>query len=210
MVAMEATTPNSRVLALFAELLDYPHHGLATTARECAGLVANESPEAAEKLTEFAAFVERTPWNTLEEVFTATFDLNASRHPYVGYHMFGEAYKRSVFFLELKDRYREHGFDSGMELPDHIAVMLRFMAQCPDSALTTEIVREAILPTLDPMMAAPEAEPVGPDEEAPIVFDVGDDYSRVLRALQLILLARYGPPVELEVIPLPDQTRLVS
>ncbi len=173
-------------------------------------MIADESPEAASRLKEFAAFVERTPRNTLEEVFTATFDLNASRHPYVGYHMFGEAYKRSVLLLELKERFRTIGFDSGLELPDHIAVLLRFMALCPDVELITELVREAILPTLGPMIAAPEAEPVGPDEEAPVPFDIGDDYSRVLRALQLILEERYGPPAELEVIPLPDDSRLVS
>lgn len=210
MVAAELTTPASRVLTLFADLLEYPSSGLAQTARECARIIAHESPEAATRLEEFAAFVERTPRNTLEEVFTATFDLNASRHPYVGYHMFGEAYKRSVLLLELKERFRAHGFDSGSELPDHIAVLLRFMALCPDEELITELVREAILPTLEPMMVAPEAEPVGPDEEAPVPFDIGDDYSRVLRALQLILVERYGPPAELEVIPLPDESRLVS
>lgn len=210
MVAVEATTNDSRVLELFAELLEYPRPGVAQTARECRTLIASESAEAAALLGEFAAFAERTPHNTVEEIFTATFDLNATCHPYVGYHMFGEAYKRSALMLELQDRFREHGFDPGVELPDHIAVLLRFMALCPDTELTNEIARDALVPTLEPMTAAPEAEPVEEGEEAPEVFDMGDDYRRVLHALRLILQARYGTPEEIQPIPLPDPELLVS
>ncbi len=207
---MEGTTNESRVLGLFAELLDYPRPEVAQTARECRALIATESAEAAALLGEFAAFAERTPHNTLEEVFTGTFDLNASCHPYVGYHMFGEAYKRSAFLLELKERFREHNFDPGVELPDHLAVLLRFMSLCPDAELTNEIARDALLPTLEPMTVAPEPEPVEDGQEAPKPFDLGDDYRRVLHALRLILQARYGMPEEVQPIPLPDPARLVS
>jgi len=207
---MEGTTNESRVLGLFAELLDYPRSEVAQTARECRALIAPESAEAAALLGEFAAFAERTPHNTLEEVFTGTFDLNASCHPYVGYHMFGEAYKRSAFLLELKERFRKHNFDPGVELPDHLAVLLRFMSLCPDAELTNEIAREALLPTLEPMTVAPEPEPVEDGQEAPKPFDLGDDYRRVLHALRLVLQARYGMPVEVQPIPLPDPARLVS
>ena len=207
---MEAASGAAQVLGLFAELLEYPRPGLAETARECRALVAPESAEAAALLDEFAVFVERTPPDTVEEIFTATFDLNASCHPYVGYHMFGEAYKRSALMLELKERFREHNYDPGVELPDHIAVLLRFMSLCPDAELTSEIALEALLPTLEPMTVAPEAEPVDDDEEAPEVFDLGDDYRRVLHALRLVLQARYGTPAEVQPVPLPDPSRLVS
>lgn len=210
MVAIEAMTKEARVLGLFAQLLEYPHSSVAQTARECRELIAPESAEAATLLGEFAVFAERTPQNTLEEVFTGTFDLNASCHPYVGYHMFGEAYKRSALLLELKERFREHGFDPGVELPDHIAVLLRFMSICPDTELTDEIAREALLPTLEPMTIPPEPEPVDEDEAAPEVFDMGDDYRRVLHALRLILQVRYGMPEQIQPIPIPDQERLVS
>ena len=207
---MQATIQDQRVLEQFADLLGYPYPGLATTARECSAAVAQESPEAAELLREFAAFVERTPYNVLEEIFTATFDLNASRHPYVGYHLFGEAYKRSVFMLELRDRYKQYDFNEGLEMPDHVAIMLRFMSRCPDYDTVAELCRDALLVTLEPMMALEIEAPVEEGEEIPPFFDVGDDYSRVLQALRLVLLARYGAPAELEVIPLPEQSRLVS
>ncbi len=203
-------TDESRVLELFAELLEYPHSDPAQAARECGALIERESPEAAAFLADFVRFADRTPHNTLEEIFTSTFDLNASCHPYVGYHMFGEAYKRSALLLELKERFREYNYDPGVELPDHIAVMLRFMSLCPDVELNTEIAREALLATLEPMLVPPEPEPVEDDEEKPEVFDLGEDYRRVLHALRLVLRARYGMPAELEHIPIPDPSRLVS
>ena len=203
-------TNESRVLGLFAELLEYPFSEVAQAARECRALVAEESAEAAALLGEFAAFAERTPHDTLEEVFTATFDLNASCHPYIGFHMFGEAYKRSTFLVELKEKFREHNFEhKGVELEDHISVLLRFMSVCPDTELVNELAREALLPTLEPMTLAPEADEIE-GEETPVIFDVGDDYRRVLHALRLILQARYGIPEEVRPIPLPDPERLVS
>jgi nitrate reductase molybdenum cofactor assembly chaperone len=212
MVTMPRTSQRSRVLELFAELLEYPRPGLAPKAQELRKLVASESPEAAAVLAQFAAFVDRIPYDTLEEVFTATFDLNATCHPYVGFHIFGEDYRRSVFLLELKSKYREYGFDTGIELPDHISMMLRFMAICTDEEAVAEIARGALLPTLEPMMlGGPEVAAVAEGEEPPPeAFDVGRDYRKVLSALRAVLRVRYGTPTDLEIIPLPDQSRLVS
>lgn len=212
MVISPLAAHQSRVLELFAQLLEYPHQGLARTARECSAVVANDNAEAATLLEQFAAFVDRTPYHILEEVFTATFDLNANRHPYIGYHLFGEAYKRSVFMLELRDRYRRFGFSEGSELPDHIAVILRFMSLCSDQDVVAELGRDAIMISLDPMIVPGDLEPAVEEGEEgpPPMFDVGDDYSRVLRALKLILEAYVGTPSEIEVIPIPDQSRLVS
>jgi nitrate reductase molybdenum cofactor assembly chaperone NarJ/NarW len=209
MVAPQGTE-ESRILGLFADLLEYPRCDVAQAARDCRALLAPVNAEAAALLAEFVAFAERTPRNMIEEVFTATFDLNASCHPYIGYHMFGEAYQRSALLLELQGRFREHGFDPGSELPDHIAVLLRFMSVCPDAEIRQEIGREAILRTLGPMTIVPEAEVVEDEQETPEIFDVGVDYRRVLLALQMILLERYGAPQELEPIPIPDKELLVS
>lgn len=214
MVSAESV-PATRVFELFADLLEYPRPDLdiAATARECRALVATDSPEAAASLDEFIAFAARTPRDTIEEVFGATFDLNASCHPYVGYHLFGESYHRSLFMLELKERFRSHNFnDASVELPDHIGVLLRFIATCNDPELRDEIAKDAVLPTLGPMTLAPETAP--PIEEgegpAPEVFDIGTDYRRVLQALQHVLAAWYGAPRQVQAVPLPGTERLVS
>lgn len=143
---------NRRILELFADILDYPGPGLASKARECEGLLADAVPEAAGLLARFVSFVEETPLERLEEVFTGYFDLNPVCHPYVGYHLFGESYKRSQFLLTLKRLYREHGFEIGdAELPDRISVMLRFLSQCGDDALVRDTVVEGVLPAIEHM-----------------------------------------------------------
>ncbi len=207
-------TTQARILQLFADLLEYPRPDLdlVETARECRALAAEESGAAAALLDEFVAFAERTPRDMIEEIFSATFDLNASCHPYVGYHLFGESYPRSLFMLELKERFRSHNFDHGIELPDHIGLMLRFISICNDDQIRDEIARDALLPTLAPMTMAPESAPMLDEGEgaAPEVFDVGTDYRHILQALQFVLQARYGAPTQKVPLPVPESERLVS
>lgn len=209
-----SSTTQTRILGLFADLLEYPRPDMdvAAAARECRELVAEESPDAAKLMDYFIAFAERTPRDTMEEIFSATFDLNASCHPYVGYHMFGESYPRSLFMVELKERFRDQNFDHGIELPDHIAVLLRFASTCDDAELRDELTREAVFPTLAPMTLAPESAPALEEGEgaAPEIFDIGTDYRHVLQALQLVLRARYGAPRQLDPVPVPSSERLVS
>ena len=183
---MNGETPR-RTFQLLADVLEYPQPGLADAVRECAALLAADNHAAAACLHEFGAFAEETPRGRLEEVYTGTFDLNAACYPYVGYHLFGESYQRSVFMLELNKRYRAHGFTVAGELPDYLAVLLRFLAVCDDAALSGEIVHEALLPALDHM--DPEGARTAPLEA---MADERQDRARrgywpVLRALQLVL-----------------------
>ena len=96
----------SKVLELFADILDYPAPGLADKAAECATLVGRVQPQAAKLLGVFRDFAEEHPLGKLQEVYSGFFDLNSICHPYIGYQLFGENYKRSVFMVELKKSYR--------------------------------------------------------------------------------------------------------
>jgi nitrate reductase molybdenum cofactor assembly chaperone NarJ/NarW len=178
-----------RLFQLFAELLDYPKPGLADAALECEVLASMRNPVAAALLHEFVVFVEQTHLGRLEELYTGVFELNAACHPYVGYHLFGESYKRSVFLLELKERYRAHGFDAGIELPDHVVVLLRFLAHCDDAILCQEFVQDALLPALGKMVSKDEDEDRS-DDDSPGHLDGRGLYQRVLQALQLVLQTR--------------------
>jgi len=175
-----------RVFQLFAELLDYPRTNLAGAAGECAALVAGRSSKATAFLHEFESFAEKTSLTRMEEIYTGLFELDATCHPYIGYHLFGESYKRSAFLLELKERYRPHGIKCGVELPDHLAVMLRYLAANEDRAETEEIIREALHPALRKMLKSKDEEP--PDPDIPKPPDRGEEYRRVLRALRSVLL----------------------
>lgn len=186
-------TVERRMLGLFAAILGYPSPDLLERVRECQALASTIDPEIAARLGDLRAFVEVTPQGRLEEVYTATFDLDATYHPYLGYHLFGESYERSVFLIELKERYRAQGYTADeRELPDRLSIVLDFLSVSTDTGLNREIVQEALLPALEKMtQRSQEAD----DEPAADDFH---PYQGVLQALQL-LLPELQPPSAPEV-----------
>ncbi len=114
--------------ALFAQILDYPNPGLAATLTEAIDQLHRVNPEAARRLGDCKAQCEHLGMVRLEELYTSTFDLRADCSLYAGYHLFGEDWRRSLFLAELKGRYQAAGFSCGDELPDHFAVLLRFLS----------------------------------------------------------------------------------
>nr|NIV30865.1 nitrate reductase molybdenum cofactor assembly chaperone [Anaerolineae bacterium] len=145
-------------------------------------------------LTLFREAVDGLSSPRLQEIYTGTFDLDARCHPYIGYQLLGESYKRSQFMLGLKECYREHGVQPpSNELPDHLAVMLRFLAAVPNREISREMVVEALMPALEGMLR--EAQQEEPPEEAK---DAGKSlakpspYEMVLRALLGWLRRTYG------------------
>ncbi len=175
----------STLLGSFAAVLEYPEPGLREAVRECEALAAERSPQAAALLSEFGTIVERESLGRLQELYTGAFDLDtlsdldATCYPYVGHHLFGESYKRSTFLIELIDRFRGYGFTVERELPDHLLVVLRFVAAHPDTELAEEIVDEALVPALRRM--------VGEDEGALEPRSGRLIYQSLLRALLLVL-----------------------
>ena len=148
----------SKVLDLFADILDYPAPGLDRKASECAALVRGVQPQAAALLESFRSFAEETGIGKLQEVYSGFFDLNSICHPYVGYQLFGENYKRSIFLVELKKSYRASGFESSAsEIPDRLSIMLRFAAQ-NDGEDIDALLNKGLLPALERMTTKPETE----------------------------------------------------
>ncbi len=176
------------LVQLFATLLDYPSPALPDVAQECADLVAPLSVEAADIVGDFQSLAASTDLGRMEEIYTGFFELNAMAYPYVGYHLFGETYKRSVFLLGLQECYAAHNYTHGVELADHLVVILRFVAECPDEAAVDELVNEALLPTLAKMAGTSAEDEVGETES--VAFQRGYSvYQRLLHALQLTLEA---------------------
>ncbi|MBI2940197.1 MAG: nitrate reductase molybdenum cofactor assembly chaperone [Chloroflexi bacterium] len=190
---MPDQTTDQRIFHLFATLLAYPRPGLAAVARECETLVAPQDAEAGQFLRQFRTFAEQAPFGHLEEVYSGIFDLDATCYPYVGYHLFGESYKRSVFLLELKRRYRLEGFVfKENELPDHLTVLLRFLGLTADAVQAAEIIHEGLLPSLEQMVRKGVE-----GETEPLVEQARhrQPYQALLRALQRVLQRQPLPPV---------------
>ncbi len=182
-----------RVYECFARILEYPGSDCREAAREVRELVAATDREASARLEAFVGFVEGAPLPQVQEVYTGMFDLDAACHPYVGYHLFGDSYKRSVLLLGLKERCRAHGIDPGVELPDHLAVVLRLLASVAEPGESRELIEEALLPALGSMLRSDaDGPPAGEGDPAATAEPEGGErkvlvYRGVLEALQAML-----------------------
>ena len=149
----------AQVLGLFADILDYPAPGLANKAAECAALIGAAQPEAAALLESFRRFAEETSLGKLQEVYSGFFDLNSICHPYVGYQLFGENYKRSSFLVGLKKAYRAEEFEADIsEIPDRLSIVLRFVAHSKGGEEIDELLNRGLLPALARMTTKPETD----------------------------------------------------
>ena len=149
----------AQILGLFADILDYPAPGLANKAAECAALIGAAQPEAGALLESFCRFAEETSLGKLQEVYSGFFDLNSICHPYVGYQLFGENYKRSSFLVGLKKAYRAEGFEADTtDIPDRLSIVLRFVAHSKGGEEIDELLSRGVLPALERMTTKPESD----------------------------------------------------
>ncbi|MAF84935.1 MAG: hypothetical protein CL875_00375 [Dehalococcoidales bacterium] len=143
-----------RLCQLFAEVLGYPGPSLARSAVECARQLDASFPGSAEPMRAFVAFAEGQKLPELQEIYTQTFDITPETTPYVGYHLFGETPKRSVFMAKLQEAYQSHQLSTGTELPDHLCVLMKFLSVARDKETVIPLLEEGILPILEKMEQA--------------------------------------------------------
>ncbi|MBI2850434.1 MAG: nitrate reductase molybdenum cofactor assembly chaperone [Chloroflexi bacterium] len=139
---------NKQLCELFADALDYPDIGLPRTVHNCALHLQDSFSDLAKPVQAFADFVNNQSLESLEELYTQTFDITPATSLYLGYHLFGETPKRSEFLVQLTEAYKAHSFSSGIELADHLGVMLRFLSVSEDAGFGLPLLEECILPTL--------------------------------------------------------------
>jgi nitrate reductase delta subunit len=159
---------------LFADLLEYPGRHLYPPAQQCARLLDEQCPAASESFSGFHSWVAHETMGRVEETYTSTFDLSGVCYPYVGYHLFGDNYKRSIFMAQLSRGYRERGFSCECELPDHLAVILRFLAGGDGDEFGQVLLDEGLFPAVGKMALAFDSHGVHP-------------YGQLIRSLYLLL-----------------------
>lgn len=167
-----------QICRLFADILDYPTSILADRVEDLLPLAVVAHGEASQLLHQFRELVERTTPERLEDLYTGTFDLQPLCYPYIGYQLFGEEYRRGMFMARLREHYRSSGFVAGDDLPDHLCVILRFLASREHGEVERELVTDCIIPALSKMVAG-FSEPTNP-------------YQGALHALLLLLELHAG------------------
>ena len=139
-----------------AQLLDYPKdrdgllvsYGNVASHLEQSGL---ESPAAP-----FGAFVQGSSLAELQEDYVANFDFNPAAAPYLGHHLYGDNQKKGSYMIRVKQEYGLHDFaPEGCELPDHLAVLLGFLAhlaQRGEDSFRRSFIAEMVLPGLNKLV----------------------------------------------------------
>lgn len=138
----------SEVLNLLAQALDYPRADLPAKAAALAGLLEREDAVAAGALARFERFVAGKSLAQMEELYTQSFDMNPGSPLYVGYHLFGETYRRGEMMSALQGAYARHALDTHAELPDHLCQILRWLAHAADDADCAPLMKEYVLPAV--------------------------------------------------------------
>ena len=144
-----------------ARLLSYPQQrdGLPESCAQIASYFQKrglESPTAP-----FQAFLRSATLSGLQEDYVDRCDFNPQGSLDLGHHLHGDNQKKAQFMIGIKGEFGRHGFTpAGNELPDHLAVILGYLAhlvQRGEDGYRREIITEMVLPGLGKLAATEPA-----------------------------------------------------
>ena len=147
----------TRLYEAFADLLEYPGADWAEKLDCCEEFLACDLPELLSGYGEFRSGVEGLAVAALQELYTQTFDLNPVCALEVGYHLFGENYKRGIFLANLRETESPYELKQSGQLPDYLPVLLRLVLRLEDDELRTALIAECLVPALTKMAEALDA-----------------------------------------------------
>lgn len=136
-----------RVMSSMAVLIDYPTPELPAQARAVSDYLQSNSKIWQDLLEGFALHVSLTPFSEAEETYTQAFDMNPSCTLEIGWHLFGETYKRGSFLANMRASLRAHNVEEGSSLPDYLPNLLRLLPKL-DPKDAQGLVSDCILPSL--------------------------------------------------------------
>lgn len=167
----------------FATLVSYPEPDLVQTLSAAIPALASEFPESSALLEWFRESTHSLSQGALEEVYIETFEMRAECALYIGHQVFGEDWRRGIFMAGLKERYRAIGISEGVELPDHLRLLLRYLELLEPGQEKDELIGGCIFPAVRKVLQAIEGK---------------SPYSHILKALSLCLPLPHGSESEFE------------
>jgi len=144
-----------------ARLLDYPaeKERLHTDYEIVSAFLNKQRLDSS--ISSFAEFTEASSLATLQEEYVATFDFNPATAPYLGHHLFGDNQKKGGYMIMLKQEFERCGYTpSGVELPDHLSVLLGFLAHLArqeERGVRKQFIAECVLPGVERLHTAFDA-----------------------------------------------------
>lgn len=131
---------------LLAVCLDYPDTALVEALPEIEALLQPMgTAELKGPLVAFAASLRAQPLLSIQEAYTAAFDLDPAASLNLACHVAGAREEQGRVMSELVDHYRRSGFEvAGRELPDYLPMLLEWIGatgRAPDAAPGTALHR---------------------------------------------------------------------
>ena len=156
---MDSTT--IKIIDDLAGLFMYPgKFDIHRAVLEILKTVPETLPECRSELLKFRALIDAMSGERLEEIYIGAFDVASETCPYIGYQVFGDNFKRGEFLVGLKTMFRKSGFADESDLPDHIAVLLKFIAAIGETTPEVpELVSYAIHPAVEKIIRSMEQNP---------------------------------------------------
>ena len=139
---------------ILASSLEYPGEDWNTRLERCKQWLTIQEPDVAVQFIRFRRKVKDLSIDKLQELFTQTFDLNPVCTLDIGYHLFGENYKRGELLAKLRETEAPYELGQAKQLPDHLPVLLRLLAKLEDEELRRALIGEILIPALGKMLEA--------------------------------------------------------
>ncbi len=144
-------TYSNKVFLQFAKIFCYPEVGIAAHAESLLEEL-NGQKEDADHLRPFCDFVKNARHSDLEELFTRTFDMNPTCCLEIGWHLFGEDYRRGEFLVQMRQSLAEEKLPESGELPDHISHCLQLLTRL-EIEDAREFTKSYLLPAMEKIRA---------------------------------------------------------
>ncbi|MEW6213507.1 MAG: hypothetical protein AB1631_34750, partial [Acidobacteriota bacterium] len=114
-------------------------------------LIAAQHSDAAIDFLRFYRSIAPFTLSGLQELYTQTFDLNPVCTLEIGYHLFGENYKRGELLANLRETESPYSIGQQNQLPDYLPVLLRLIVRLADTELRRSLISDCMLPALAKM-----------------------------------------------------------
>jgi nitrate reductase delta subunit len=142
------------IYSLFADVLDYPTSSIFSQERDLSCQIAANDSEAMALIRQFEAASSGMTVAELQEIYTSSFDMHPDCTPNLGCHLFGEDVRRNIFMAQLRERMDRAQVPAGVELPDHLSLVLRLLDSLNDEVETQSLIEDCLIPGVTRILSA--------------------------------------------------------
>lgn len=136
--------------SLLAALIEYPGEDYKLKVDECIKTLESSQryAEAIEEMRHFQQELAEVSLDDIQGIFSYTFELTSDFTLDMGYHLY-DGFKRTNKLATIKGMYRAQGFPidelSKGELPDHLPIILKFIAFSKDEELKKDFLESFVV-----------------------------------------------------------------